>query len=409
MRAWCESMNILIHRYNSICEPDFIAAFQALGLQVIEDREEMKCKEISAKERMSALGRQILEHRPLFVFSINYFPYIALLCEKLHVLYVAVSVDCPVAELFDESIRSPYNRVFLFDRQQYLSIREENPGCIFHLPLGVNVERIDETIGSFERFAESPGYDYDISFVGSLYREKDEYRQLCLADEEKTRLDHLMEEQRPQPGLALLDEKMTEREVEAIRRADPGFYSSRYSVRDIGRFWAIDLYAGDHLTSLDRVDLLTRLADAEPERQVHLFTRSDSSGMGNVVCHGGVNSLTEMPLVFRRSRINLNPTMRAIRAGLPQRIWDVLGSGGFLLSNAQEEIPDYLEIGKHLDVYETTAELIEKTGYWLTHEEQRQEIACAGYTEVRKHHTVSERVSQMIRVVYSTMGSEESV
>ncbi len=424
------SMKVVIHRYNSICEPDFIAAFQAIGLEVLEDRDEMTRKTISVPERMKVLGRLVLENRPLFVFTINFFPYIALLCEKLKVFYVAVSVDCPVAELFDESIRSPYNRIFLFDRQQYLAICDENPGHIFHLPLGVNVERIDRTIGSFEEWdrqaaaeagntdAPREGYAYDISFVGSLYNEKDEFAGLKLAGDEKGRLERLMERQQPLPGLSLLEEEITAQDVAAIKGADPRFYSSPYSVRDIERFWAIHLYLGDHLTSLDRFRLFNELAgalrnpaaaegagsggslaDAPQSPQVHLFTRSDTTGLRGVICHGGVGTAKEMPEVFRRSRINLHTTMRAIRTGLPQRIWDILGSGGFLLSDAQEEIPEFLEIGKHLDVYEDTRELIDKTRYWLTHEEERRQIAMQGYLEVREHHTVIRRVTQMLRLI----------
>ena len=118
-----------------------------------------------------------------------------------------------------------------------------------------------------------------------------------------------------------------------------------------------------------------------------------------VVCHGGVSTAEEMPRVFRRSRINLNHTMRAIRTGLPQRIWDVLGCGGFLLSNAQAEIPDFLEIGKHLDVYESVPELIEKARYYLVHEDERREIAMTGYLEVREHHNIMQRVTQMLRLI----------
>ena len=92
-------------------------------------------------------------------------------------------------------------------------------------------------------------------------------------------------------------------------------------------------------------------------------------------------------------------TMRAIRTGLPQRIWDVLGSGGFLLTNAQAEIPQFLQTGRHLDIYEDKAELIEKAEYWLSHEEDRQEIAMAGYREVREHHSVIQRVTEMLRLI----------
>lgn len=44
-------------------------------------------------------------------------------------------------------------------------------------------------------------------------------------------------------------------------------------------------------------------------------------------------------------------TSKPIRTGLPLRIWDILGAGGFVLTNYQTEIPEYFEIGKDLETY----------------------------------------------------------
>ena len=324
-------MKVVFHRYNNICEPDYIRAFHTIGLEVIEDREEMTRKSIPGDERVETMARLVLENRPLFVFTINFFPYISDICERLHVFYLCVSVDCPVVEIYDRAIRNSMNRVFLFDRDQYLSVRDENPACIFHMPLGADVDRIDSEIGAF---GGEETYDYDVSFVGSLYNE-------------------------------------------AHRTPK------------------------DALTCKDRTDLLNTLAAGLQGYEVHLFTRSDTSSLSGVVCHGGVHTHREMPAVFRRSMIDLHTTMREIHTGLPQRVWDILASGGFLLSDAQAEIPEYLEIGKHLDVYESAEEAVEKARYYLTHDDERRAIALAGYEEVKAHHRVIDRVIAMISAVVS--------
>lgn len=322
-------MNVVIHRYNSICEPDYIRAFKSIGLAVIEDRAEMTRKVIPGEERVETMARLILENRPLFVFTIDFFPYISDICEKLHVFYLSVSVDCPVEEIYDRAIRNSMNRVFLFDRDQYLSVRDENPDCIFHLPLGTDVDRIDSEIGVYDG---DETCEYDVSFVGSLYNEA---------------------HRKPQ----------------------------------------------DALTSRDRTNLLNTLAAGLQGHDVHLFTRSDTSVLNGVICHGGVHTHKEMPAVFRHSRINLHTTMRDIHTGLPQRVWDIMGSGGFLLSDAQDEIPEYLEIGRHLEVYESADEAVEKAKYYLLHEDERRSIAFAGYEEVKAHHKVMDRVITMISLI----------
>ncbi len=114
----------------------------------------------------------------------------------------------------------------------------------------------------------------------------------------------------------------------------------------------------------------------------------------------GVGSFqTEMPKVFQASRINLNMTMRPIETGLSQRIWDVLACGGFLLTNYQAEIPEYFEVGKDLETYESMEELEEKVQYYLTHEEERMEIAINGYEKTAASHTYEMRLAQMIKML----------
>lgn len=393
-------MNVIIHRYNSICEPDFIDAFKSLGINVIEDNTELEKKSVSLDEKVKALGEKILSNGPLFVFSINFFPYIALICEKLQCLYVCVSVDCPVVELFSQAIKSSYNRVFLFDYAQYLEVRELNPECIYHIPLGVNTDRIDNTIGEYD--GKKVDYKYDVSFVGSLYSEKDSLKQIMAALPQRMQgyCSGLLAAQSLFGGQELIENCMTDELVAAIKSADKGFYPSDFSVINTDRFVAINNYLSYHLTSMDRIQMLNELGRIA---QVHLFTRSDTSELRNIICHGGVSSLKEMPLVFRESKININTTMRAIRTGLPQRIWDVLGSGGFLLTNYQSEIPENLEIGKHLVAYESLDEAKELIEYYLTHNEEREEIARNGYEFVKEAHSVVHRVSEIIRVVSNTI------
>ncbi len=192
-------MKIIIHRYNSICEPDYINAFKQLGIEVIEDKLEITDKSIPLDKRVEYLGEKILTEEPVFVFSINYFPFIALICEKLKCLYVCVSVDCPVVELFSNTIKSPYNRVFLFDREQYNDIYTANPDCIFYLPLGVNSDRINQEIGTpiWKGASRNIDYKYDVSFIGSLYSEKDAYADIehKLSDRERGYVDGLISAQ----------------------------------------------------------------------------------------------------------------------------------------------------------------------------------------------------------------------
>ena len=394
-------MEIIFHRYGSICEPDIIEAFQAFGITVIEENTEIYQKAIVSSERVRLLSEQILAHKPAFVFSINYFPYISQICEKLHVLYVCLSVDCPVLELFSSTIRNSCNRIFLFDYNQYQQIKAENPERIFYLPLAANTDRWDNLLNSQEN--QSSTYPYDVSFVGSLYTEKSPYPSLPLSDFDKGFCDGLIEAQLKLPGLNLVEEVLTPElicslKAAACRTGSLTFSALSDAVFDTDAYVAANYYLGMQISSLERIRTLNALAH---NFNVHLFTRSDVTVLKNVHCHGGVSTHREMPLIFHQSKINLNITIRSIQTGLSQRIWDVLGCGGFLLTNYQSELPEYFEIGRDLDCYENIEDCIQKAQFYLAHDDIRMEIAANGYQKVKAMHTYRIRIANMLRLIYS--------
>lgn len=391
-------MNAIFYRYDSICEPDYIDAFKAVGLTIIEDNSGMSDDSLPLADKITRLGNLIADHMPLFVFSINFFPFIAMVCERVKVPYVCVSVDCPVLEIYNNAITSPYNRVFLFDKKQYESVASANPGCIFHLPLGAPTDRMSATI------KDAAGYDYDISFIGSLYTEKDPYSSIKLSEAVKRSLEDKMLRQLDENiyGMDYLEKNITEDEISSIKEADPNFYSSKLSIRNLDRQVAIDDYLGYHITVLERKRLLNTLAENIGDRRLDLFTTSDTSGLSPLIRNRGIaKSFTEMPIIFKKSRINLNTTMRSIRSGLPQRIWDNLACGGFLLTNYQPELDDFLTPGVHLETYHSMDELVEKVLYYLEHDEEREAIALNGYRKVCSEDSVLHRVISIIKIINS--------
>lgn len=398
-------MKILFHRYGSICEPDMIEAFKSLGMDIIEENTEIYEKNLSGEYRIKVLAEQILLKKPAFVFSINYFPYISDVCRKLKVLYVCLSVDCPVLELFSVSIRNSCNRIFLFDYNQYLQFKDENPDCIFYLPLGSNTERWDEILKEVKTSIEKGDkrWLYDVSMVGSLYTEKSPFDTLVLGEFDKGYLDGLMKAQMKFQGLGLLEEVLTQKEVSVLKEACLGKKEGNWSgyslpdgFCDTDQYVAINYYLGMHISQMERIQFLNMLAK---DYKVDLFTRSDAGRLENVQVHGGVSTHKEMPEIFYRSKINLNITIHPIQTGLSQRVWDVLGCGGFLLTNYQMELPDYLKADKEVVCYETPDELKEKVSYYLTHEEERVEIAKAGYEAVKEKHTYRHRAAEILKIV----------
>lgn len=391
-------MEILFYRYNSICEPDIIQVFTDFGITVHTEEMEMTNKSITPRQCAAKLTEWITGHAFAFVFSINFFPAISYTCNRFRIPYVCWSVDSPVPELFSNALKNEWNRIFLFDKAQYQFFHPINPERIFYLPLATNVKRWEKVILGMteDDFAK---YGTEVSFVGSLYNEKCKYDTCVTSSYTKGFVDGLIETQLMVYGYNFIPDSLTERVIREIADADPDFYRGSDTYTDTDRYLVAHQYIGIKLAAVERERTLNRLAK---HFHVTLYTNSDVSALTGVDCRHGISTLREMPKVFHAGKINLNMTMRPIETGLSLRIWDVLGCGGFLLTNYQAEIPDYFEIGKDLETYESMEELEQKVQYYLLHEDERLEIAINGCEKVAKFHTYEQRIAEMIRILSET-------
>lgn len=393
-------MKILVYRYGSICEPDIVGAFQKAGLQVIEETTEMTQKKLSDATRVQLVEQVLQKDQPLFVFSINFYPAIADICQIYRVPYLCWTVDSPVPELFSHSICHNTNHAFLFDYAQYQQFSPYNEQGVHYLPLAASTERFQNVIRDITE-DERKRFSCDISFVGSLYREKNPYRELTqLPDYTKGFVNALVEASLKIYGSNVIEASLTEEVVADIKKAAPDFYTPNKPVTNTDAYIAAHRYIGVQVTELERIRTLNMLAQFF---QVDLFTRSDTSMLQGVHVHGGVQTLTEMPKIFHLSKINLNMTTKPIQTGLPLRIFDILGCGGFLMTNYQAELPEYFDIGVDLEAYSSMEELVDKCDYYLKHEDERIRIAQNGYRKVCESHTYSHRIAQMLKQLSNGM------
>ena len=394
-------MNILFYRYGSICEPDLISAFNEYGIKVFEYEIEIVNKDMFPAQRASLFSRALFERDYGFVFSINFFPEISDVCNIFKIPYMCLIVDSPVLELYSKSLANPCNRVFLFDRELYKEFHPVNPDCIFHIPLATNTASWDKVIQN----SSPDAFSGDVTFVGSLYTEKCPYDNIHISSEyNKGYIEGLMEAQLKIYGYFFVEDMINDSLVEDIRNDYSGFYRFCPNSNENYRAVLAQLYIGSKITSLERVRLFSRISE---HFNVDIYTASDTSMMPHIHNKGLVKTLTEMPLVFNHSKINLNPTAKSIRSGLPLRIFDVLGCGGFLITNFQAELPEFFRIGEHLDIYESLDDLEYKIDYYLNHPGLRIEIAHNGYEYVKNNHTYTIRVGQMIQLAFG--GPKENI
>ena len=114
---------------------------------------------------------------------------------------------------------------------------------------------------------------------------------------------------------------------------------------------------------------------------------------------GSVDYYNVMPFVFRYSKINLNITLRSIKSGMPLRAIDIMGAGGFLLTNYQEDfLIDFIP-GEDFVFYESEEDCINKCRYYLEHDDERRTIAQNGYRKVKEKYNYILRLKQIMDIV----------
>lgn len=390
-------MNILFWRYGSICEPDIIDGFTRLGHTVTEVKYEITDKAMTGEQYVKLLSDALFNGSYSFVFSINYYPVFSEVCTIFKIPYLCWTVDSPVMQLHSTCVESPYNRIFLFDSKQYKEIAHRNPECIFHLPLATNIERWSNVIENASP-KDHAKFAKEVAFVGSLYSEKNPYNRFDhKPDYLDGYLEGLIEAQLKVYGYNFLEEVLTDEMVNEFKKVFPGFYTFPEKTYPNDIYAMAQLYLGSEITVRERI----RLLDAIGKRhQVDLFTFSDTTGMSVNNC-GGAQTLTEMPLIFHDSKINLNMTAKGIQEGIPLRVFDVLGCGGFLISNYQNEIPWFLNPDEDIVLYESMEDLLAKVDYYMEHPAMRKEIAANGFEHVKNEHTYEIRLQQMLNMAFS--------
>lgn len=82
------------------------------------------------------------------------------------------------------------------------------------------------------------------------------------------------------------------------------------------------------------------------------------------------------------------------------RTFEVPGCRGFQLTERVPHLERYFKIGREVAVYDSEADLIRQIQYWLSHPQERDQIADAGYRRVMAEHTYDHRFDE----IFSAMG-----
>lgn len=405
-----EKVKVLIFEWKNFGIEDVCEALKKLGA-------DYRCISTElVRERKSAEFEKLFEDAAAehydCVFTFNYSPVVSNCCRRHGLPYIAFIYDSPLVSLYSYTVINPCNYIFIFDKTLYLELKNQGISTVYYAPLAVNTERIkaqlsgNKTAGRPESnstaFSSSVfsarNFSAEVSFVGSMYNEKHNLfdRLKNLPPFVSGYLDAIMQAQLKVYGYYFIEELLTPNITEALQKSVP-VEPNKDGVETVSYLYAY-YFIARKLAELERKDLLNAVSEHFDTR---IYTQNPTPGLPKAKNCGPIDYYNHMPFIFSQSKINLNITLRSIRSGIPLRAMDIMGCGGFLLSNYQADFYDFFVPGEDLVLFESRDDLLDKCTYYLSHENERRQIAANGLGRIQAGHTYEIRLRQMFDIVFN--------
>lgn len=385
-------MKLLFLDNDAFAKLDMIEAFQELGFTVDLFYHD-KIRSVRNPDFDEAFRNQVFGAGYDFVFSLNYYQQLSNMCEKYGLKYVSYIYDCPLVSLYSYTVLNKCNYIFLFDKEQYLTLHNAGIGTVYYLPLAANVRRLDAMLPTA---AIRNKLDTDVSFVGSLYNESHNLFDTLqgLSEHTKGYLTAIMEAQLKVSGYFFIEELLTEPILADLQKARA--YTPQPDGVETPAYVYANYFIARKLAELERTRLLSAVSERHP---LKLYTHNPTPQLPKAENMGPIDYYDVMPYVFRCSKVNLNISLRSIRSGIPLRAFDIIGAGGFLLSNYQADFADCFVAGEDYDFYEDEPDLLQKLDYYLSHDSIREEMAANGHRKLTEQHTFIRRIRQILEFI----------
>ncbi len=397
-------MKILFPHWKSFGVEDITEAFETLGHTVIQYEHEPRNYRIDPKYK-SVLKKYIHAENIDLIFTSNYFPVISDACNDTGITYISWCYDSPLVMTYSKTIFNPCNRIFIFDSQMVYDLKALGAVNVYYMPMAVNAKRL---AGMSATPAQKKIVNADVAFVGSLYTEKHTLYDRMTKLDGYTRgyLEGVMASQMLVYGYSFIEDTLTPQIIENMQKAMP--LETNPGGMETVKYTYANYFLYRKMTQTERTEILDELSkrllnittsDGKKAMPIKLYTPAPSPFLPGVENMGTVHYMYEMPLVFQNSKINLNITLRSIKNGIPLRAMDIMGAGGFLLTNYQNDFNMHFTDGVDFASFSSREDLYDKVEYYLTHEKERKEIAANGYKKVHAEHTYEKRLAEMLEIV----------
>ena len=329
------------------------------------------------------------------VFTMNFSPSVSNACQQKGIPYASWLYDVPLQSLYNKEAFNDVNYFFHFDKKDIEIQKNRGLKNMFYLPLAANVSRMGQLNITSD---DESNYSCDVSFVGGQYADgrfayyrdhlplkfqnelnRIAYNAIDIWDG-KDRIRNSMSEELINEMVKLSDE---------IPQDVLGMSNRQYFE---------EVILTHAIAYTERRLMLERIRDLNP--------RWYGSGANEKDWIAGIQYLPwlyyedTLPKAYNLSKINLSISIHSISSGVPLRVFDIMGAGGFILTNYQPEIDELFENGKEIFCYHNFDEMREICKFFLTHEDARLNVLLAGYKRINEEYNYKEAVIKIICKIF---------
>lgn len=348
------------------------------------------------KDEIDEIVVYVKEHHITHLMSIHLLNNVAVAAYWSGIKYIPIIWDAPYLKPYTVIGRLDNIWYSVFDKLDCQRMRDGGCPHVLYQPLAVNRDKLLQW-SSKERVAGK--YISDIGFVANLYEQNDYDR--CLnkipANMQEYFRSIFEEAAFKWDGVNRVYGKTGKEILEYIQLVSPTFkVHNTFEIEDV-RYFEV-AYLIRKLANIERICVLNMLAE---EHEVFLYTNSevDTAMLPGVEIKPPVPAGEMSSYVFAGTKINLNISLKGIEGGTPQRIMDILGAGGFVLTSYCQETAELFEEDREIVMFRTPEELLQKVDYYLSHDKEREQIAQAGHKKVMECYTYEKKLKQLLEWV----------
>lgn len=328
----------------------------------------------TALHSVAELDHTVETVQPQGIFTINYLHGTAEFCSRHQVPFRCWEID-PATDRVSPFKEQGDVHIFTY-RQANVAHWQKNGYPSSYLPLASNPDR--RTPGSHQA--------QGISFVGtSMVQTAESYfvrlvQLLCSQGHEeastRTSIEHILKMQN-----------------QATSYVADGLLAAQFpclpTAPDDPAMWLGEIAASRH-----RIQVIEKLADLDIDVWGDAgWAQIEHSGVRYKGPAGHFHQLND---IYRSALINIDIGRIYQPDIVTMRVFDVLACGGFVLAAHCEALAELFEIGHEIDSWRTLDELFDKATWYLANPECANVIASRGREKILGHHTIQQRIKQML-------------